>query len=76
MPGYHVYRKDRKMGKGGRVLLYVKNTLSGRQLKWPENIMFANVWEEIYLTNEMSFISNCMYQHPTAKVELVQVRER
>lgn len=68
MPGYHVDRKDWKIGKGGGVLLYVKNTLTSKQLEGPENIKFDSVGVEINFSNEMSFILNCMYRHPTTKV--------
>lgn len=69
MPGYHVFRKDREKGKGGGVLLYVRNTWSCRQLEWSTDITFDCVGVEITLSNEMSFILICLYRHPSMEVD-------
>lgn len=43
MPGYNVFRKDRQLGKGGGVLLYVKSHLKCHKLKRPTEIQLELV---------------------------------
>ncbi|XP_049426565.1 uncharacterized protein LOC125885132 [Epinephelus fuscoguttatus] len=69
MPGYNVFRKDRLKGKGGGVLLYVKNTLTCREIVWSTAFNFDCVGVEITLSKEMSFSLICIYRQPTAKVD-------
>ena len=38
LPEYRTFRKDRGKGRGGAVLIYVKNNLKCNQIKWPSNI--------------------------------------
>ena len=49
MSGYNVFRKDRLKGKGGGVLLYVRNTFTCREIALPANIEFDCVGVEITL---------------------------
>lgn len=38
MPGYNIFREDRLVGKGGGLLLYVKNCLNCHELELPTEI--------------------------------------
>ena len=57
MAGYNVFSKDRLKGKGGGVLLYVRNTFTCREIALPANIEFDCVGVEITLSEEMSLKS-------------------
>lgn len=37
VPGYNVYRRDRSKGKGGGVLIYMKDSIQSQQITIPEN---------------------------------------
>ncbi len=66
LPGYNVFRRDRLQGKGGGVLLYVKNT---KQIIWPSEITIECVDINMTLSAEMSFAVLCPYRQPSAKVD-------
>ena len=69
LPGYQVFRKDREIGKGGGVLLYVKSKLKCKLLELPEAVKFDCVGIEVLLSTEMSFVFMCLYRHPSASLE-------
>ncbi len=69
MPGYNIFRKDRLKGKGGGVLIYVKNKLSCKEIVRSTALDFDCVGIEIMLSNEMSFSLICLYRQPTAKAD-------
>ena len=56
-----MFRKDRLKGKGGGVLLYVRNTFTCREIALPANIEFDCVGVEITLSEEMSLTMICLY---------------
>lgn len=69
LQGYHVFRKDRHQGKGGGVLLYMKDSLKCTQIIWPNEISVECVGVKVSLSAEMSFTVLCLYRPPSAKVD-------
>ncbi len=69
MADYNVFRKDRGQGKGGGVLLYVKNTLNCSQIELPTDNTLECVGVNISLSDKMSFIVLCMYRKPSANAD-------
>ena len=67
MPGFSIFRNDRKHGKGGGVLCYVKDSISCNE------ILFTNCDLEclglnMVLSPEMSFTLIVIYWPPSATV--------
>ena len=69
LPDYNVYRKDRIKGRGGGVLLYVKNTVKCKEILWPKDVRIEGVGVTITLSAEMSFVVLCLYRQPSAKID-------
>lgn len=66
IPEYNVFRRDRTHGKGGGVLIYVKNTITCKQMDLPKNdLEFVRVTAS--LSPEMSFNIIVMYRPPNEK---------
>lgn len=65
VPGYNVYRRDRIKGKGGGVLIYVKDSIQSQQIAIPENNLEC-VGVKITLSPQMSFAVLVVYRPPTA----------
>lgn len=66
---YKTFRKDRGQGRGGGVLLYVKNNLKCNQIKWPNDITLECIGVNISLPREMSLTVICIYCKPTANID-------
>lgn len=60
MPGYNVYRNDRDHGRGGVVLLYVRDVFNSKQIVWPEDIQLEGVGVDVSLSSSMSFTIICV----------------
>ena len=61
IPGYKVYRRDRRKGKGGGVLIYLKNSIDSHQIDIPDPTIEC-VGVTIKLSPQMSFIVLCVYR--------------
>lgn len=72
LPGYNIFRKDRLSGKGGGVLLYVKNSINCKQISLPCETAIecvgVNITLPVEIRNPESFIVICLYRQPSAKV--------
>lgn len=68
IPGYNVYRRDRRKGKGGGVLIYVKDSIQSQQIVFPENNLEC-VGVKLTLSPEMYFAVFAVYRPPTATNE-------
>ena len=66
IPEYNVFRRDRTNGKGGGVLLYVKNNIQCKQMDLPNNALEC-VAVTISLSPEMSFNIIVLYRPPNEK---------
>lgn len=55
------------MGKGGGVLVYVRDTIKCSQLNQPSEVSIEHVSVRISLSAEMSFVLVCLYRPPSAK---------
>lgn len=55
IPGYNVYRRDRGKGKGGGVLIYVRESINSHQIDIPVQTLEC-VGVTITLSAQMSFI--------------------
>lgn len=69
LPGYNTFRMDRDRGKGGGVLLYVRNNLKCKQIVWPCHIKSECVGVNILLSDEMSLTVICIYCKLSAKID-------
>lgn len=69
LQGYNVFRMDRHQGKGGGVLIYMKDSLKCTQIIWPTEISIECVGVKVALSTEMSFTILCLYRPPSAKVD-------
>lgn len=65
VPGYKVYRRDRIKGKGGGVLIYVKDTMQSEQINIPASNLEC-VGVKITLSPQMSFTVFAVYRPPAA----------
>lgn len=63
--GYKVYRWDRGKGKGGGVLIYVKDSIDSHQIDVPDQTIEC-VGVTIKISPQMSFIVLCVYRPPNA----------
>jgi hypothetical protein len=70
LPEYKTFRKDRGQGRGGGVLMYVKNNLKSDQIEWPSNITLECIGVHISLSREMSLTVIFIYRKPTANLDL------
>lgn len=62
MPGYNVFRNDRNQGRGGGVMIYVRDSLECSQIVWSDNITLECVGVNIVLSKEINFIVICIYR--------------
>lgn len=69
LQGYNVYRRDRLQGRGGGVLLYVKDAIKCTQIIVPDEISIEFIGVNMSLSVEMSFTVICLYRPPSAKVD-------
>lgn len=53
LQGYNVFRKNGFQGKGGRVLLYVNDSLKYIQIIWHDKISIECVGVKVSLSSEM-----------------------
>ncbi len=63
--GYNVFRRDRNKGKGGGLLVYVKNTITCNLIEWPQEIDMEYIGLNMSLSPQMSFIVICLYRPPS-----------
>ena len=67
MPGYKVFRKDRNKGRGGGLLMYVKDDIKCKQI----DLGSANDMEcivTITLSQQMSFNVIGVYRPPSSDI--------
>lgn len=65
IPGYNIYRRDCGHGKGGRVMIYVKDTFQCVHMESVGEVLEC-VRIKIRLSPEMSFAVLVLYRPPTA----------
>ena len=66
IPGYNVFRQDRKKGKGGGVMIYVKEGIQCNKMDLPcEDLECVGI--SIILSPEMSYNVIVLYRPPNAK---------
>ncbi len=63
--GYNVFRRDRNKGKGGGLLVYVKNTITCNLIEWSQEIDMEYIGLNMSLSPQMSFIVICLYRPPS-----------
>jgi len=71
-----VYRNDRENGRGGGVLLYVRDVFNSKQIVWPEDIQLECVGVDVSLSSSMSFTIICVYRKPSAKLDFYEKFEK
>lgn len=62
--GYNVFRKDRQTGRGGGLLLYIKECL--RSTRYELAVNFECMAVSVSLSENMSFIIICLYRPPSS----------
>ena len=68
IPGYNIYRRDRKTGAGGGVCIYVKENI---YVNLRTDLMFENIeaiWAEIR-QGDTQYLVSCIYRPPSATKE-------
>lgn len=55
IPGYNVFRKDRESGRGGGVLIYVREKFKCELISWPIEVKAECIGLNISLCSAMSF---------------------
>ncbi len=66
LPGYSVFRQDRN-GRGGGVLLYIKNSLKCIRQMAPSDVKIEYVSVKVSLSSEMCFVFICVYHPPSTR---------
>lgn len=67
IPGYNAFRKDRKSGKGGGLLLYVKDHISCKEVQCSVENELEHICLNISLSPQMAFSLTGVYRPPSAK---------
>lgn len=67
IPGYNAFRKDRKVGKGGRLLLYIKDYISCKEVQCSVENELEYICLNISLSPQMSLSLIGVYRPPSAK---------
>lgn len=61
-----MFRRDRDKGKGGGLLIYIKETIRCSLIAWSHVTDIECIGLNISLSPEMSFIVVCLYRPPSA----------
>lgn len=56
VPGYKVFRRDRPKGKGGGVMIYIKDNFHCNQIKWSSDNNLECIALIVTLATQMSFV--------------------
>ena len=67
IPGYNVFRKDRETGRGGGILIYVRDKFKCELIRWPKEVNVECIGLNISLSSAMYFTVICVYRPPSAK---------
>jgi len=65
IPGYNLFRRDRVKGKGGGVMVYLKNTIHCTQIQL-SNVNLECIGLTITLSSQMSFVMFLLYRPPSS----------
>lgn len=66
IPGYNMFRRDRNKGKGGGLLVCVKNTIACNLIEWSQDIDMECIGLNMSVSPQMSFIVICLYRPPSS----------
>ena len=61
-----MFRRDRNRGKGGGLLVYVKNTITCNLIEWSQEIDMECIGLNMSLSPQMSFTVICLYRPPSS----------
>lgn len=62
IPGYNMFRRDRNKGKGGGLLVYVKNTITCNLIERSQEIDMEYFGLNMSLSHQMSFTVICQWK--------------
>ncbi len=62
-----MFRRDRGIGRGGGLLVYLKNCLKCKLIEWPAEIDIECIGLNITISPEMSFTLICLHRPPSSK---------
>lgn len=65
VPGYNIFRKGRDQGRGGGVLIYVKETIKCNQIQLGGSNDLECIGLNVTLSPQMSFIIIGLYRSPS-----------
>ena len=57
VPGYNIFRRDRSKGRGGGVMIYIKDHINCHQICWPFDHELESTGLNIVLSSAMSLCS-------------------
>lgn len=66
VPGYNIFRRDRCEGRGGGVMIYIKDHINCQQICWPFDHDLECIGVNILLSPEMSFVLIVVYRPPSS----------
>lgn len=66
VPGYNIFRRDRSEGRGGGVMMYIKDHINCHQICWPFDHNLECIGLNIVLSSEMSFVLIVVYRPPSS----------
>ena len=66
VPGYNIFRRDRSKGRGGGVMIYIKDHINCHQICWPFDHDLECIGLNIVLSSEMSFVPIVVYHPPSS----------
>ena len=62
-----MFRRDRHVGRGGGVLIFVKNSINSRQIEWSRENDLECIGHQLILSVQISFTVIGIYIPPSAK---------
>lgn len=71
VPGYNVFRKDRKLGRGGGLLMYVKNHINCKEIDL-DCVDIECMAIRMILSANMSFTVICIYRPPSSNCKFYE----
>lgn len=73
IPGYLIFRADRNQraqaGRGGGVLLYVRDTLNATEITITHDSDSDTVWCSLTASNQVKYVIGCIYRPPNSSTQ-------
>lgn len=70
VPGYKCYRKDRVTGRGGGVLVYIKDSFKTKEVQLDESLSIESLCVNVALSSRMMFNILVVYNPPSSCLQI------